>query len=111
MFEVYTWKCLEDTVLYRKIVEQKRTFKFLLGFNKNLDEVRGRVIGTKPFLSIRETFLEVRHEENRKKLMMGPQNSAPTLEGSTLAVREAPSNNNNENRQRKGDLGVTTATN
>lgn len=101
MFEVYTWKCPEDTALYKKIVEQKRTFKFLLGLNQNLDEVRGRVMGTKPLLSIREAFLEVRHEESRNKLMMGAQNSAPILEGYALAARGAPSNNNNENRQRK----------
>jgi hypothetical protein len=48
MFEIYSWNCPEDTVLYRRIVEQKRTFKFLLGLNKNLDEVRGRIMGTKP---------------------------------------------------------------
>lgn len=86
MFEVYTWKCLEDTSLYKKIVEQKRTFKFLLGLNKNLDKVRGRVMGTKPLLSIREAFLEVHYEESRKKLMMGPQNSAPTLEEVALTA-------------------------
>ena len=65
-------------------MEQKRTFKFLLGLNKNLDEVRGRVMGTKPLPSIREAFSEVRREESWKKVMMGSQNSAPTIEGSAL---------------------------
>ena len=101
VFEVHTWKCHDDTVLYRKIVEQKRTFKFLLGLNKNLDEVKGRVIGTKPFPSIREAFSEVRCEESRKKVMMGSQESTPTLEGSALAARGPPTNNNIDNRQRR----------
>ena len=77
MFESHGWKCPEDNILYRKIVEQKRTFKFLLGLNKNLDEVRGRVMGTKPLLSLREAFSEVRREESRKKVMMGGQHSSP----------------------------------
>ena len=98
MFEVHTWKCPEDTALYQKIVEQKRTFKFLLGLKKNLDEVRGRVMGTKPFPSIREAFSEVRREESRKKVMMGSQNSALSIKGSALAARGLPSNTNNENR-------------
>ena len=102
MFEVHTWKCPKDTALYRKIVEQKRTFKFLLGLNKNLDEVRERVMGTKPLPSIREAFSEVRREENRKNVMMGSQNSAPTIEGSALIARGPPSNTNSENSQKNG---------
>lgn len=50
MLKCHRWKCPKDNVLYRKIVEHKRTSKFLLGLNKNLDEVRGKVMGTKPFL-------------------------------------------------------------
>ncbi|TYG47036.1 hypothetical protein ES288_D11G305800v1 [Gossypium darwinii] len=38
MFEIYPWKCLDDAALDKKIVDQKRTFKFLLGLNKDLDE-------------------------------------------------------------------------
>ena len=102
MFEVHTWKCPKDTALYRKIVEQKWTFKFLLGLNKNLDEVRERVMGTKPLPSIREAFSEVRREENRKNVMMGSQNSALSIEGSALIARGPPSNTNNENRQKNG---------
>ncbi|XP_024030846.1 uncharacterized protein LOC112094389 [Morus notabilis] len=106
MFESHGWKCPEDNILYRKIVEQKRTFKFLLGLNKNLDEVRGRVMGTKPLLSLREGFFEVRREESRKKVMMGGQHSSPTLEGSAgsaLAARGLrPQNQHDSRQQRKG---------
>ncbi|RVW29262.1 Retrovirus-related Pol polyprotein from transposon TNT 1-94, partial [Vitis vinifera] len=45
------------------IVEGKRVFKFLLGLNKNLDEIRGRIMGVKPLPSLREAFSEVRREE------------------------------------------------
>ena len=76
-------------------MEQKQIFKFLIGLNKNLDEVRGRVMGTKPLPSIREAFSEVRREESRKKVMMGSQNSA-------LVARGSPSNTNSENRQNNG---------
>ncbi|XP_073315737.1 uncharacterized protein [Primulina huaijiensis] len=72
VFETHAWKCMEDGLRYRKIVEQKRTFKFLLGLNKELDDVRGRVMSVKPFLGLREAFAEIRREESRKKVMMGP---------------------------------------
>ena len=101
MFEIHSWNCPEDTVLYRRIVEQKRTFKFLLGLNKNLDEVRGRIMGTKPLPNLREAFSEVRCEESRKKVMMRPHNSAHIMEGSSLASR-GYSNSNYDNRHRKG---------
>ena len=62
MFEGYTWKCPEDTDLYRRILEQKRTFNFLLGLNKNLDEVKGRVMGTKPLPNFKSMFTKVQCE-------------------------------------------------
>ncbi|RVW92035.1 Retrovirus-related Pol polyprotein from transposon RE1 [Vitis vinifera] len=52
-------------------VEQKRLFKFFLGLNRELDDVRGRIMGIKPLPSLREAFSEVRREESRKKVMMG----------------------------------------
>ena len=67
MFEIYSWKCPDDSALYKKIVEQKRTFKFLLGLNKDLDEVRGRIMGIKPLPTIREAFSEVQRERAEEK--------------------------------------------
>ena len=64
MFETDSWKYSHDSTLYQKIVEQKRTFKFLLGLNKDFDEVKGRVMGIKPLPSVREAFSEVRREES-----------------------------------------------
>ncbi|XP_062098824.1 uncharacterized protein LOC133804698 [Humulus lupulus] len=87
MFETYSWKCAEDTTLYRSIVDKKRTFKFLHGLNKDLDAVQSRIMSMKPLPKVKEAFSEVRqvrHEESRKKVMMGsPQ---PNQESSALVV-------------------------
>ena len=56
LYEGYDWQCSGDEALYKKIVEKKRVFKFLMGLNKDLDEVRGRILGTKPLPNIREAF-------------------------------------------------------
>ena len=42
-------------------------------------------MGIKPLPSIQEAFTEIGHEESRRKMMMGSQNSSPTLEGSAFA--------------------------
>ena len=69
-------------------MEQKRLFKFFLGLNRELDDVRGRIMGIKPLPSLREAFSEVRREESRKKVMMGSKEQpAPTLDASALAAR------------------------
>lgn len=58
------WKCNKDEKLYRSIVENKRVFKFLMGMNKCLDDVRSRILSTKPIPTVRDAFSEVRHEES-----------------------------------------------
>lgn len=93
LYEVHPWKCPNDSALYRQIVEQKRTIRFLLGLNKDLDEVRGRVMGIKPFPTIREAFAEVRREESRKKLMLPDANITPAVEGSALYTHSSSQNN------------------
>ena len=42
------------------MIEKERVFDFLHGLNSDLDEIRGRLLGTKHFPSIREAFVEVR---------------------------------------------------
>ncbi|KAL5567177.1 hypothetical protein UlMin_030341 [Ulmus minor] len=100
MFEIHEWNCPTDGAKYIEIVEKKRVYKFLLGLNKNLDKVRGRILGMKPLLNIRETFSEVRREESRKKFMMGSQNHQSTAESSALAARGS-SCQATDNRQKK----------
>ncbi|RVW46059.1 hypothetical protein CK203_068579 [Vitis vinifera] len=100
LFETHSWKCSDDAATYRKIVEQKRLFKFFLGLNRELDDVRGRIMGIKPLPSLREAFSEVRREESRKKVMMGSKEQpAPTLDASALAVRSF--NSSGGNRQKR----------
>ena len=58
MFETTKWDHPMDEIKY-KIVEKKQIYKFLLGLNKNLDEVRGRILRTKPLPNIQEVASEV----------------------------------------------------
>lgn len=61
-------------------------YKFLLGLNKELDEVRGRVFGTKSMPNLRQVFSKVRREESCRRVMLGTSASS-TVEGSALATR------------------------
>jgi len=54
------------------MLDKERVFDFLHGLNIELDEVRGRLLGAKPFPSIQEDFAELRREESRKKVMLNP---------------------------------------
>ena len=67
---MHEWKCLKDEALYKQIIEKKYVFKFLMGVNKDLDEVYGRILGTKSLPTIQEVILKVRLEESHQKVMM-----------------------------------------
>ena len=82
LYEQHQWTSSEDSKIYRRIVETKRVFKLLSGLNQDLDEVRGRILSTKPLPSLREAFSAVRHEESRRKLMLGVIKSS-SLPGSS----------------------------
>lgn len=68
--------------------------------NKNLDEVRGRILGMKPLPTIREAFSIVQKEESRKNVMMGEVPIAITDQNLALATRGIQ--HNNDNRSRRG---------
>ncbi|KAL9422260.1 hypothetical protein AB3S75_034513 [Citrus x aurantiifolia] len=75
----------------RKCLRKSVFFYFLQGLNSDLDEVRGRLLGMKPFPTLRESFAEVRREESRKRVMMNPSNQdTPSLEarGSALIANK-----------------------
>ncbi|KAE8732721.1 homogentisate phytyltransferase 1 [Hibiscus syriacus] len=57
----YEWSCAKDRALFHKMVEKERVFEFLVGLNKELDEVRGRILGSEPLPSTREVFSEGFH--------------------------------------------------
>lgn len=98
MFENHKWSCSNDALYYKKIVEQKRLYKFLIGLNKSLDDEQGRILSRSPLPSLLEAFAEVRREESRKKLMMGKPN--PPNEASAMATRGGQYSFNNR-KQRK----------
>lgn len=51
---------------------KSRLFGFLSGLHKDYDAVRSRILSTKPFPSVNTAFAEIRLEESRIKVMMGP---------------------------------------
>ena len=79
------WKDPDDVVLYRKMVESDRIYDFLASLNKELDDVRGRLLGIKPLPQIEEIFAEVRRECHRRVMLGG--STISTIETSTLATR------------------------
>ncbi|CAJ2657582.1 unnamed protein product [Trifolium pratense] len=99
------WKCAEDSVLFLKRQENDRVFMFLAGLNKDLDEVRGRVLGKVPLPTLRETFAEIKREEARQGIMMGKTPRSSESEGSALATRN-PTKEKNHTKF----LDVITAT-
>ncbi|KAE8731219.1 Detected protein of unknown function [Hibiscus syriacus] len=78
MFNDYEWSCAKGRALFQKMVEKERVFEFLVGLNKELDEVRGRILGHEPLPSTREVFSEVRREESRRTVMLGGHSPNPT---------------------------------
>ena len=76
------WDTTKDAETYRKAVDKRRTLHFLLGLNRDLDDVKGRVMVTKPFPEIKAAVAEVRGEEPRCNVMLyAPK---PAAEGSAL---------------------------
>ncbi|XP_073119914.1 uncharacterized protein [Henckelia pumila] len=89
LFEEEKWENTNDSIRYTKKVERSRVFVFLTGLNKELDEVRGRILGRKPLPSIREVFSDARREEARRQVML-KGNEEPKIvdrEGSALVAK------------------------
>lgn len=101
MFNKLNWKCTEDGSVFRAYLEEMRIFKFLIGLNDNLDEVRGRILSIKPIPSIREVVAEVRREESRKRVMLKSDSVPTSGETSALATR-GNSNNPSDGETRRG---------
>lgn len=59
LYESHTWPSPDADRLYKLIVETKRIFRFLAGLKKELDAVRGRILGTKPMPSLNSVFSEI----------------------------------------------------
>ncbi|KAF7821841.1 Retrovirus-related Pol polyprotein from transposon TNT 1-94 [Senna tora] len=100
MSECPEWKCSEDAATYQKLVEKERIYKFLLGLNKSLDNIKGRILSVKPLRSLREVLSTVRHEESRRKLMLGSLVDSDPVNEYALAVHGV--SHNPGNGQKKG---------
>ncbi|CAN1266647.1 hypothetical protein LINPERPRIM_LOCUS12625 [Linum perenne] len=85
LYEAQEWTTAEDAETFRKFISKKRTYQFLLGLSQDLDDVKGRIISTKPFPEIEDAFAEIRREEYRRQLML----SEVKTEGSAL-IAEKP---------------------
>lgn len=101
LFYVPAWKCPDDASSYQKMLDRERLFDFLHGLNRDLDEVRGRLLGKNPLPSIREAFAEVRREESRKRVMLGPPTVAAETDQSALTTQR--SSNGNDSRGTRRD--------
>ncbi|KAI5405320.1 hypothetical protein KIW84_052194 [Lathyrus oleraceus] len=67
--------------------ENDRVFMFLAGLNKDLDEVRGKVLGKIRLPTLRDFFAKIRREEARQGIMMDKIQRNSEFEGSALATR------------------------
>lgn len=76
-------------------------FGFLSGLHKDLDAVRGRVLSIKPLPTINCAFSEIRQEESRLKVMMGPIVTA--TESSALLTKESEKNSDTGLMVRKSE--------
>lgn len=74
VFEVHQKSCTTDSKLYTTITEHKRVFRFLTRLHLDFDSARSKIRATKPLLSLKTAFVEIKHEESRKKVMMGTVN-------------------------------------
>lgn len=88
LYESTQWDCPSDAAKYKKVVEKKRIYKFLFELNKNLDDVRGRILATRPLANMREVTVEVRLEESREKVNLSTGNQFNTNDDSALVSRK-----------------------
>ncbi|XP_061359131.1 uncharacterized protein LOC133303265 [Gastrolobium bilobum] len=68
-------KGLEANTQFKKHLEKERLYDFLAELNRDLDEVRGRILGQRPLPSLADAFAEVRREASRRRVMLGEKES------------------------------------
>ena len=86
LFSKVKRKCTKYSAHYCKLLKKECAFEFLMGHNKELDEVRGRVLGKEPMPSICKIFVEVQREKSQHKVMLG-EPIPRVVENSTLAIK------------------------
>ncbi|XP_040941559.1 uncharacterized protein [Gossypium hirsutum] len=91
LYAHYDWVDPRDVALYQQIVTQRRLFQFLQGLNKDLDEVRGRVLAISPLPSLREAFSMVKKEESRRCVMLSDEPYSTSERSALLTHQSSPS--------------------
>ena len=87
------WDCPADSARFLKTEENDRVYMFLAGVNRELDDVKGRILGRKPLPTMREVFSELRREEARRHIMLQKLDPSPSeLENSALLSSGTDSN-------------------
>nr|CAN80366.1 hypothetical protein VITISV_014718 [Vitis vinifera] len=75
--------CEDCCLKQKRMIEKEHVFKFLVGLNRELDEVHGRILSRSPFPSINDVFAKVRRKEDRKQVMLGEKT---TIKGWLMAL-------------------------
>ncbi|XP_073295853.1 uncharacterized protein [Primulina huaijiensis] len=83
------WESQADFLRQKKREENDRIFMLLAEIHRNLDDVKGRILGRRLLPSIREVFSEVRLEESRRKIMNNnaPSAADPSSDMSALFIK------------------------
>ncbi|KAK3015319.1 hypothetical protein RJ639_006167 [Escallonia herrerae] len=104
------WGDLEGNLKFKRHLEKERLYEFLTGLNRELDEVRGRILGRRPLPSIDEAFAEVHCEASKRRVMLGGKKEAITsgempMETVALATKNNPSIDKSSGDQRNNQRG------
>ncbi|XP_056165273.1 uncharacterized protein LOC130137618 [Syzygium oleosum] len=98
--------CATCTKKYQDRMAKERAYDFLAGLNRDLDEVRGRLLGIKPLPCIEEIFSEVRREESRKRVMLGSNKSDITAPESSALVSHRNDHNKAIKEENRGQTNA-----
>ena len=79
--------CIEDAVLFQKLVEKERVYDFLAGLNPEDDQISVQVLGKIPFPSLEDAYSHVQQEESRRGVMLY---STPTEKSGLTVSQEQP---------------------
>ncbi|KAK8260202.1 hypothetical protein V6Z12_D13G106000 [Gossypium hirsutum] len=105
-YEAYWGEGLEHN-RFMTHLNNERLYEFLAGLNRELDEVRGRILGRSPLPTVGQAFAEVRREEKRRLVMMGepkprtPISNRPTESSALISKGPQP-------QQRAGNDSAST---
>ncbi|XP_020271826.1 uncharacterized protein LOC109846996 [Asparagus officinalis] len=98
LFQSYNWKDPEDAVLYKQMLARERIYDFLTGLNQDLDEVRGRLLGTKLIVPIDRKRVMLK---NASTIISTPEDAALVVHQpkNTTLVTHQPENRSDQHQR------------